>query len=154
MSNHPVRDFLDGGRRHKALKFPTVGTEYSGRITAAPELRQQRDYLSKQPMVWPDGEPKMQLVVTLTLDAGCRDGDDDDGKRALFVQGQMRAALSDALAEAGAGVPEVGGHLRVIYVGDEPIAGLSPAKLYQIDYKPPATAAWGAPRLDDDEPNF
>jgi hypothetical protein len=44
MSNHPVRDFLDGGRRHKALKFPTVGTEYSGRITAAPELRQQRDY--------------------------------------------------------------------------------------------------------------
>ncbi len=151
MSNNEIRDFLSGGRHHKALKFPTVGTEYAGTIIAAPEIRQQRDYVSKQPMTWPDGKPKMQLILELTLDAKSREAGDDD-KRALYIQGQMRQALTEALADAGAEVPEIGGWLKVGYVGDQPVPGLSAAKLYQIDYKPPAGYEWAPPAVDDDEP--
>jgi hypothetical protein len=74
----------------------------------------------------------------------------------LYVKGQMRQAIRDALDNAYAEKLELSGHLTVCYVGDgQPVGGLSNGpKLYQAEYKLPAPAsgAWGEQRSLDEPP--
>jgi rhodanese-related sulfurtransferase len=143
-----VDDYLSG-KMPPPAKFSTVGTTISGTIFAEPVLKQQRDFMSKQPLAWEDGTPRMQLLIPLQLDDGT--------KVTVYCKGQMRQAVKEALNNAGAKSPEVGGHLTVAYVGDEPVPGLTAAKVYQAEYKPPAPASgsWGEQQaLDDDEPPY
>ncbi len=129
-----IQEFLSAGSAPPAIKFPVVGTEVSGTINGAPKLVQQRDYKTKALLEWPDGQPKMQLVIPLLLDDGT--------KGSLYVKSGLRDALHDALDDAGVQEPAMGGHLTVSYVGDEPVEGVaSMAKIYQMEYRPPATPA-------------
>jgi hypothetical protein len=142
-----------------ACRFPERGTTWAGEILDM-EVRQQRD-LDGNPLTWDDGTPRMQLVVTLQTDARDPSIDDDDGRRRLFVQGGMRSALRDALRRAKVRKPEVGGHITVTYVDDEPPRrrGFSPAKRYRVEYRPPAGPSLAATDaaladVDDDEEPF
>jgi hypothetical protein len=120
-----------------AAKFETIGTVVKGVIVAA-DVTQQTDISTGQPKNWPDGNPMMQVVVTLQTDQRDANVDDDDGTRRLFVRGQMQAAVRDALRKAGAKL-EVGGTLAVQYEADEPAKqrGFNPKKLYRAEYAAP-----------------
>lgn len=127
------------GAGGKSAVFKNHDDQVWGRIVHF-ELRQQTDFDSGAPLVWDDGNPRMQLAVTLQTND--RDDDDDDGLRNIYVKGQMQKALAGAVVKAGAtGIAE-GGQVLVRYTSDaEPRrSGMSGAKQYFVKYEPPVYA--------------
>jgi hypothetical protein len=78
----------------------------------------------------------MQLPVTVQTDLRDPSNPLDDGKRTLYVKGEMKKAIGAALRAAGAKMA-VGGTLTVTFSGEEPTAGY-PKKLYTATYAAPA----------------
>lgn len=138
-------DFLMGGGAPSA-KFGSVGDTHSGPITERPTVVQQRDFEDGELKLWNDGNPMMQLVVT--IQTANRDPQivDDDGTRRLFVKGAMKAAIQQAVKASGAKGLEVGGILTVTYTHDGEAKGrLNPPKQFRAEYVPSATAALSTP---------
>jgi hypothetical protein len=137
-----VDNLLEGGA--PGLKFPTIGTSHKGTIISAKSAQQRT--IDGKPKFWDDGNPAMQLVITLQTDY--RDaGPGDDGLRRLFANGGKLAAIRTALKGRKL---EAGGELAIQYSGDgEPKPGKNAPKLYQAAYRPPAVnnvdALLGAP---------
>lgn len=137
-----VDRFLSGGGGPRAFKFEAIGDTAKGQILEV-EVAQQTDFQTGEPKFWKDGKPMEQLVVHLQTDE--RDGDDDDGKRRVFLKGSKKStttsvgALLTALRDAGTTRPEVGATLAVQYTGDgEPAArGLNAPKEFRVQYKAP-----------------
>lgn len=131
-----IEGFLTSGGA-PAAKFPSPGTVVKGTIISA-ELSQQTDMVTGAPSTWPDGKPKMQVIVTLQTEERDSSIDDDSGVRRVFVKGGMQAALREALKAAGSGLAE-GGTLAIKYTGDgeRTKPGFNPPKLYQASYKAP-----------------
>lgn len=140
-------DFLMAGGS-KAAKFEAVGDRIEGEVIAA-EVRQQTDP-EGTPKTWSNGDPVMQLVITLKTDM--RDGDDDDGERRIYAKGgnyeaasgkgtSMLVAIRDAIKKAGASKIEVGGNLTVAHsgLGKKTQAAYSAPKLYVAKYDPPTS---------------
>jgi hypothetical protein len=136
-----VEDILNAGGAPSA-KFPTVGTTIKGTIETA-VVSQQQDFTTGEPKVWKDGNPAMQIVVTLATDERDAEIENDDGTRRLFVKGQMLSALKDALKTAGVKTLEVGGTLAVQYKsdGERSDPKFNPPKVYVAQYKAPEAAA-------------
>jgi hypothetical protein len=141
-----ANSFLMGGGGAPTAKFPTPGTTVGGRITEPPSLDQQRDIKTGEKKFWSNGDPMMQLVVTVQTDTRDPAIEDDDGKRRIFVKGQMKNAVADAVRATGAKGLEVGGSLHVRYTHDGQAAGvgMSPPKQYEARYVSAATNALGA----------
>lgn len=122
----------------KSFKFEQVNATAKGPILSL-EMQQQRDIKDNTPKWWDDAksQPMMQLRVVLKTDE--RDGDDDDGARAIYVRGQMQQAVRDAVKAAGANVIEEGGILAVQYTGNGTASkpGFNPPKEYRAQYAPP-----------------
>jgi hypothetical protein len=133
-----VSDFLLGGGGASA-KFTNLGDNVTGTITVTPQLRQQTEYKTKKPKFWDDGQPMMQVVVTLQTSLRDPSVENDDGTRNVYIKGDMQRAVRDALRAAGAKGLEVGGTLTIVFVGEEPTEG-DPKKLYQATYVPAASA--------------
>lgn len=127
-------DLLEGGGT--SFKFQTVGDIAKGAVVSATAV-QQKDFTTGKPKFWDDGNPMMQLVITLQTDE--RDADDatDDGTRRIFAKGEMLSAIRVALAGRKL---EEGGVLAVQYTGDgEPKQrGFNPPKLYRAQYEAPS----------------
>ncbi|ASR85665.1 hypothetical protein SEA_AMGINE_64 [Mycobacterium phage Amgine] len=137
--------FLGGGGPASA-KFKSHGDTVGGVITVEPEQRQQTDLNTNEPLLWKDGSPRMQLVVTVQTDLSDPEVEDDDGQRRLFVKGEMRKAVQKAVIAAGARGLDVGGELHVTYTGDgEKKGNLTPPKLYSATYTKPANPHAAAP---------
>jgi hypothetical protein len=150
-----------------SAKFDTIGTVVSGTITTDPDVRQQTA-LDGTPLVWDNGEPRREVVVT--IDTGHTDPSipNDDGARRLYIKGNLLAAVRQAIRDAGAPGLAVGGRLDVKFTGEEPPRqrGWNPTKLYAARYVPPAASqadVWDtppaaatapAPRPTYDEPPF
>jgi hypothetical protein len=117
-----------------SFKFEKHGDTAVGQIVSL-DMQQQRDFTSQAPLTWDDGRPRMQLRVVLATDLS--DGDDDNGHRAIYVKGNMQAAVRDAIKKTGANKIEVGGTLTVRYVGDgePPKRGLNAPKEYKAKYE-------------------
>jgi hypothetical protein len=141
-----ANSFLMGGGGAATAKFPTPGTVIGGHITEQPTVEQQRDIQSGEKKFWSDGNPMMQMVVTVQTDIRDAAIEDDDGKRRIFVKGQMKNAVADAVRAAGAKGLEVGGVLRVRYShdGEAKKAGFSAPKQYDAHYTPAVQAEFGA----------
>lgn len=137
-----AEDFLMGGGGAPSAKFDTRGVTVAGRITEPPAVQQQRDIQTGEKKFWNDGNPMMQLVVTVQTDRRDPGVPDDDGRRRLFVKGQMKQAIQDAVKLSGARSLEVGGHLSVTYThdGEAKQRGFSPPKQYRAEYTPAAAA--------------
>lgn len=120
-----------------SAKFPHVGATVKGTVLDF-RVEQARDFDTKTLRTWDDGNPVMQLVVTLQTDERDPDKEADDGSRALYALGQMLKAVRDAVRPHG-GLAQ-GGTLAVRYTGDgEPSRrGLNPPKQYRAEYHPPA----------------
>lgn len=143
MSSTDVNDFLLSGGVPSA-KFPAVGTTVKGTVVSS-VVTQQTDFTSNKPKFYDDGNPMMQVVITLQTDERDPAVDGDDGLRKIYVRGQMTAAVREALRNAGAKLA-VGGTLAVQYTGDKPAEkpGLNPAKVYRAQYAPPAAGTEAA----------
>lgn len=139
-------DFLMGGGVTSA-KFPTIGTTVTGRITERPTVEQQKDYTTGEAKFWDDGSPQMQLVVTLATAERDPANPDDDGARRVYVKGQMKTAVAQAVRTAGARGLEVGGVLTVTYARDGVAKNprYSPPKNFDASYTPAATVALNTP---------
>ena len=137
MSHNESYDFFAAGAPPPA-KFPTPGTSVSGIITEEPQMSQQTDP-SGELKTWQDGNPMMQLVVTLKTEQRDPAIEDDDGSRRVFIKGQMRNAVQTAVKNARAKGLDVGGTLTVTYThdGERSNPAFSPPKQYEAQYVPP-----------------
>lgn len=116
-----------------SFKDAPIGTTYKGIITQRAQLVQSRDFETQEPAVWPDGNPKMSVVIQLEVDGEAR---------SLWAPkpSGMFAALVAAQKEAGAGTMQEGGTLWVKFTGTQPNAKnprLNEAKIYACKYLPP-----------------
>ncbi|MGH3956451.1 MAG: hypothetical protein ACRDTI_20695 [Mycobacterium sp.] len=141
MSN-ASHDFLAGGGPPSG-KFPTKGDTVGGKIVSEPVVQQQRDPETQELETWPDGNAKMQLVVTVQTDLRDPTINDDDGKRRIFVKGQMKSAVQTAVQAVGASGLDVGGELYVTYKedGEKKNKAFNAPKIYIARYVPPAADA-------------
>lgn len=141
-----IDDFIHGSRGAPSAKFPTVGTVVSGTIATKPEVTQRRD-IDGNMMTWDDGNPRMQLVITLQTDERDPDVEDDEGLRRIFAPrpSNLLTAIADALKKSGARL-EPGGLLAVKFTGEKPHEkrGYNAIKEYAAQYQPPA-----GPSADD-----
>jgi hypothetical protein len=132
------------GSKVASAKFEdeAYGTIIGGEIVDEPEMMQQRDYETNDLLFYADGNPQMQMVIK--VQTGLNESEHDDGVRAFYVRGAMRAAVIEALQRAGEKVPRKGGNLRVKYLRDEPVTLKNgkkgnPKKIYAAQYKPPVS---------------
>lgn len=134
--------FLMGGGGAPTAKFPNPGAKTEGFITEPPTVQQQRDPADNKPKFWNDGNPMMQLVVTVQTVLRDPSIPDDDGRRRIFVKGQMKHAVQDAVKLAGAPGLEVGGYLAVTYThdGQKTNNAFNAPKQYRAEYTRAATA--------------
>jgi uncharacterized protein with beta-barrel porin domain len=140
-----------------SFKDAKVGDAYTGTITAL-ETAQVRNYESGEPEFWEDGNPKLQIVVTLATSYG--DGAEDDGERKVYLFGQKLQAAKAALKEAGLTKLEIGSSFTITYSGTKPSSNkkYNDVKLYSIAIvkgtSNPAVdtlLAQGAKAADDDK---
>lgn len=152
MADNP-NSFLMGSGSVPSAKFPGKGASVEGVICEEPKLQQQRDINTQAPKFWPNGDPQMQLVVTLQTDEVDDEIEDDDGKRRIYVKFKMREAIADAVKAAGANGLAEGGWLKVTCTGAEKpkVRGHNGAKLYSAEYEAPDPTAASADFLEGDD---
>lgn len=140
-------DFLMGGGGAPSAKFPAPGAIVGGHITEKPTVEQQRDISTGEKKFWKDGNPQMQLVVTVQTEERDPEVEEDDGRRRIYVKGAMKNAIADAVRAAGARGLEVGGVLAVTYTHDGQATqrGFNPPKQYTAQYTAAAVSALNTP---------
>lgn len=137
----------------KGVKFDTIGASVQGTVKSAPRERQQTKYGTQEPDFWPNGDPKMQILIDLQTDR--REDPQDDGERTLYVASKnMKRAISDAIRAAGATDLLPGGVLTVQYVGNNPASKnpANPAKMYAAQYTAPTSAFAAQPATPTQQP--
>ena len=143
MSSTVQDDPLAGGGGVPSLRFPTIGTKYTGVVVEAPAIVQSRDFESGEPATWPDGNPKMAVVIQLTVDGE---------ERSLWAAkpSALFKSLQEAQRQAGSRIIP-GGKLEVEFNAEEPNkknARLNPTKLYRVLYTPPVAGGKPDPLAD------
>lgn len=131
----------------KSFPFDNVGDKVSGIIRTV-ERRQQRSFDGGTPLTWDDGSPRM--LTYLEIETTLREGDDDDGVRAIYAKGgnfeaaqgngqAMEKAIVDAVKKAGARSIDEGARLAVAFtgIGKSTTRGYQPPKLFTASYEPP-----------------
>lgn len=119
--NKAAQDFLMGGGV-TGQKFPKEG--FTVELTwLSWKMAQQTDMESGEPKFWNDGRPRMQMVVTaqgeptgITWETNAyveTEIEDDDGKRALYIKGNLQKAIREGIREAGLKGPETGMLTRI-----------------------------------------
>jgi hypothetical protein len=142
MSHDDVNDYLFQGGA-KAFQFNNIGDSVEGRIVTA-ELRQQTS-IENVKLFWDNGDPRMQLVITLATKL--QDNDEDDGLRTIYAKGgrydtasgegaSMRDAIADAVRTMNEKRLEAGDELVVAFTGlGQAKRGYSAPKLYTAGFR-------------------
>lgn len=135
-------DEYAAGEKAPALSFKNapVGTSYTGTVTVAPTTVQSIDFESGDKATWPDGNPKMAVVLGLEVNGEAR---------SLWAAkpSAMLKACSDAQVAAGERI-KVGGTVTVTFIGEKPNEKnprLNPQKLYSVTYLAPNAFASSTP---------
>lgn len=145
MSMDP-NDFLMGGGGVPSFSFGPLGAAPGASVTGTIlnlQTSQQTDFKTRAPLSWPNGDPKMQLEVTLQTTLRDPSTEDDDGQRRVFIKGKgLTDATREAVLKVGAKGLELGGTLTVTYSHDtKPAGGGNPYREYTVDYKRPNDSA-------------
>lgn len=122
----------------KGVKFTNPGDSITGTVTGNPREQQSTKFGSTDLDYWPNGDPKMQILVDLHT-AERLDGD-DDGDRTLYVSSTaQKKAIGEAMRAAGASDIEKGGTLTVTFTGYDQASKnpANPKKLYTASYVKP-----------------
>lgn len=129
---------MQGGAPGAFRKDDPIGTSVSGDIT---EIRaeQQTDFTTGEPLFYPNGKAKPQVVIHLQTTLHDPERDYDDGLRAIYVKGYNLAQLRSASHQAGVGdYPRVGDHLTATFSSTRPSSqrGYNDAKIYTYTVTP------------------
>jgi hypothetical protein len=118
-----------------SFKDAKVGDSFTGTITDL-ETAQVRNYETGDPEFWEDGNPKLQIVVTLATEYG--DGVEDDGERKVYLFGQKLQAAKAAMKEANVTKLEKGFGFTITFAGEKPSSNkkYNNVKLYGITIVP------------------
>lgn len=135
-------DVMQGGAPSAFSKDDPIGTSVEGEIV---EIRaeQQTDFTTGEPLYYPNGKPKPQVVIHLqtTLQDPNRVG--DSGIRGVYVKGYNIGQLRLACRQAGVGDhPNIGDHLKATFARTQPAKtrGFNDAKIYDYIVTPKKTA--------------
>ena len=136
MTNYPEPDqLLMGSKGAPSFKFDAPGATVKGVVLAKASV-QQRDFATGNPKFYDDGNPMMQLAITIQTDLRDASIDDDDGERRVFAKGAMLVAIRDAVKKAGLQTLSVGDELAVKYTKDgKAERGMNPPKEYLAHVK-------------------
>jgi hypothetical protein len=130
--------------KYPTFKFATPGTSIRGVVSQPPEDSQAKEFGTDKLKFWPDGNPIMQTRIILL--------DSAPSEWAIYAQGRLARAITNAIVTAGADDLEVGGRLEVTFTGyGQGKNPAQPPKEYEAAYVPPAA---GYTPADDDEPPF
>lgn len=145
MSNAVNYDDLDAlftGGGAPAASFKKIGDSITGVITNA-EARQQTDFDSGEPLTWDNGDPRMEIILTLSTTLRDPEVEDDEGERRVFCRGQMLTAMRQAVKKAKDRKPRIGGRITVKYTedGEAKKKGFNAPKLFTVTYEPPNDVA-------------
>ena len=137
----------------RSAKFEEVGATVVGLVRTV-EVRQRNDIKTGEPMTWPDGNPRNQLIIGLQTEA--HEDEDDDGVRSLYVPipSQLQKALAEAIRKAGASGISQGMKVGVKFSKTEPpkTRGFSPTKIYTVKVEAPVQSV-SVDDLDGQEPD-
>lgn len=146
---------MGGGQSAPGIQFQQPGDGVQGARVLSFESRQERafvpprpdgtvvPYNERQPLFFPSGDPIYGVVVT--VQTSLRTSAEDDGVRALFVEGKgKKATLRDAIRAAGASGLEVGAVIDFVFSHSENPADPKARKHYAARYVPAAQAAANA----------
>lgn len=124
--------FDTDSRTSVSFKDAPMGTSFDVTIDKNPELVQSTDLETRAPAVWPDGNPKMSVVISVT-------NNETQEQQSLWAAkpGGMYSALAEAERKAGAEIT-AGGRLVITFSGETPNKNprLNARKDYTIDYTP------------------
>lgn len=129
---------MQGGTPGAFGKNDPLGTSVTGEIT---EIRaeQQTDFDTGEPLFYPNGQPKPQIVIHLRTAQRDPNRAGDDGLRAIYVKGYNIAPLRLASQQAGVGdYPRVGDTLTATFSSTRPAQkrGYNDAKIYTYTVTP------------------
>lgn len=99
-------------------KDSKVGDSITGFVTDV-QTRQARDPQTNKVRFWENGDPVIQVIVSLQTDA--KTDENDDGVRSVFIKfwGVQRKALLEALKAAGQSDIIAGQKFTATFVGTE-----------------------------------
>lgn len=137
----------------KSAKFEQPGTSISGIIENV-TANQIRDFKSRQPKFFDDGQPQMQVLVTINTGVTDPMVEDDDGRRTVHIKGfgLQRRAWLQALHNAGlrkAAEVRPGDRFTATFTGfGEAKPGMNAPKLFEyvIEHQSPADLAMNQPQ--------
>ncbi len=137
----------------KGAKFEQPGTSISGIIENV-TANQIRDFKSRQPKFFDDGQPQMQVLVTINTGVTDPMVEDDDGRRTVYIKGfgLQRRAWLQALHNAGlrkAAEVRPGDRFTATFTGfGEAKPGMNAPKLFEyvIEHQSPADLAMNQPQ--------
>lgn len=160
MTTQPQDDFFAGqGEKVASYKFQGIGDVVVGTVLDQ-FVTQQTDFATKEKLYFDNGEPRMQMNVTLQTDlrnwekvtrplTDDKDqplpGSADDGKRRIYIKSDMQRAVGEAIKAAGAPGLRNGGKLAVKKSGEKDTGKGNPLPLYEARYQAPAEGddLWG-----------
>lgn len=137
----------------KGAKFEQPGTSISGIIENV-TANQICDFKSRQPKFFDDGQPQMQVLVTINTGVTDPMVEDDDGRRTVYIKGfgLQRHAWLQALHNAGlrkAAEVRPGDRFTATFTGfGEAKPGMNAPKLFEyvIEHQSPADLAMNQPQ--------
>lgn len=155
MSNAVSYDDLDdlfAGGGSPAASFKAIGDSITGVITDA-VARQQTDFDDGTPLTWDNGDPMMEVVLTLSTSLRDKEIEDDDGSRRVFCRGQMLTAMKQAVRKAKDKKPRIGGRITITHtdLGEVKKKGFNAPKLFEVVYEAPNDVALEALVDEPDE---
>ena len=146
---------MGGGNSAPGIQFQQPGDGVHGARVISFESRQERafaplrpdgttvPYSERQPLFFPSGDPIFGVVVT--VQTSLRTSAEDDGIRALFIEGKgKKATLRDAIRAAGASGLEVGALIDFVFTHSENPSDPKARKHYAARYVPAAQAGANA----------
>ncbi len=131
-------DVMQGGAPSAFSKDDPIGTSVEGEIV---EIRaeQQTDFTTGEPLYYPNGKPKPQVVIHLQTTLQDPKSVGDSGIRGVYVKGYNIGQLRLACRQAGVGDhPNVGDHLKATFARTQPAKtrGYNDAKIYDYVVTP------------------
>lgn len=135
-------DVMQGGAPSAFSKDDPIGTSVEGEIV---EIRaeQQTDFTTGEPLYYPNGKPKPQVVIHLQTTMTDPNRIGDSGIRGVYVKGYNIGQLRLACRQAGIGDhPNIGDHLKATFARTQPAKtrGYNDAKIYDYIVTPKKTA--------------
>ena len=135
-------DVMQGGAPSAFSKDDPIGTSVEGEIV---EIRaeQQTDFTTGEPLYYPNGKPKPQVVIHLQTTMTDPNRIGDSGIRGVYVKGYNIGQLRLACRQAGIGDhPNIGDHLKATFARTQPAKtrGYNDAKIYDYVVTPKKTA--------------